>query len=163
MHIKYSSSVNREDWHYVLEHADLANTFHAPEYFDIQTSSVGHTLLYGCCYSHNEPIAVIVGVRNNSGYHQGLIEIGTKSGGYPLMINHYDQRSLAKQIKNDFIRHFATQHLSEQRFIFYPCFHLDECILEEPVWQCTTQYDATAFLNLRRDEDALFWRLTFLF
>lgn len=155
MPIEYSSTVNRDDWHYVLENAELANTFHTPQYFEIQASSVGHTLLYSCCYNHNEPIAIIVGVRNNSGYHQGLIEIGTKSGGYPLMIDHYDQTSEAKQIKNDFIKHFAAQYLNEQRFIFYPCFHLAECILEEPVWQCTKQYDATAFLDLGKDEDAL--------
>ena len=76
MQLTYSSTVNKDDWHHILEHADLANTFHTPEYFDIQTS-LGHRLLYMCCYRENEPIGIIVGVANNSGYHRGLIEIGT--------------------------------------------------------------------------------------
>lgn len=160
MNITYSSIVNRDHWHYVLENADLANTFHTPEYFDIQTSSVvGHRLFYECAYDHDEPIGIIVGYQNNSGYHQGLIEIGTKSGGSPLMINRYDQKPEANQIKNEFINHFAHQYLDGQRFIFYPCFHLAECILEAPAWQCTKQFDATAFLDLEPDEEVLFMGL----
>ncbi len=142
----------------MLDHAELANTFHTLEYFDIQVS-LGHTLLYACCYDHEEPIGIIAGVMNTSGYHQGLIEIGTKSGGYPLMINRYDQTPEAKGIKNRFIEHVAHQYLDGQQFIFYPCFHLDECVLEDPAWQCTKQYDSTAFLDLSADEENLWMGL----
>ena len=158
MKLTYSSTVNRDDWHYILENADLANTFHTPEYFEIQTS-LGHRLLYTCCYHENEPIGIIVGIANHSGYHQGLIEIGTKSGGYPLMINTYDQTPEASHLKNQFIESFAHQYLDGQQYIFYPCFHLDTCILEEPAWQCTKQYDSTAFLDLRAVEEALWMGL----
>jgi hypothetical protein len=154
MQIHYSSDVNRDDWHYVLRNAELANTFHTPEYFDIQCS-LGHTLLYSCCYIDDEPAAIIVGTVNNSGYHQGLIEIGTKSGGYPLMIQRYDRHAEAVRLKNNMIEHFAEENLKGQRFIFYPCFHLDSCVFEAPDWQCAKQYDATAFLDLEPDEEAL--------
>ncbi len=155
MQIRYSSTVNRNDWHFVLKHAGLANTFHTPEYFDIQCS-LGHTLLYSCCYNHDTPIGIIAGVVNNSGYHQGLIEIGTKSGGYPLMIDEYDQTPEGEQLKQQFFEHFAQQYLRKRRFIVYPCFHLKECsVLEDPFWQCLKQYDSTAFLDLHPDEEDL--------
>ncbi len=158
MQITYSSTVNRQHWQYILANADLANVFHTPEYFEIQTSAaVGHTLVYACAYDQDEPVGIIAGYQNNSGYHQGLIEIGTKSGGYPLMIHRYDHHPEATQIKNAFIQHVARQYLDGQKFIFYPCFHLDECILKDPVWQCTTQFDPTAFLDLTRAEDIL-WK-----
>ncbi len=156
MPIEYSLTVNKNDWQYVLDNAGLANTFHSPEYFDIQTL-VGHTLLYTCCYHHDEPIGIITGYLNNSGYHTGLIEVGTKSGGYPLMIDRYDQSVEASSLKNRFIEFFAHQYLDKQRFFFYPCFHLKECILEDPIWGCTKQYDSTTFLDLHADEDSL-WR-----
>ncbi len=156
MPITYSTTINKDHWHYVLKHADLANTFHTPEYFDIQTSPiVGHSLLYLCAYADDEPIGVIVGYQNNSGYHQGLIEIGTKSGGCPLMITQYDQHPGAERIKNEFIEAFARHYLDGQRFIFYPCVHLEQCVLDNPEWQCFQQLDSTAFLDLTPDEDAL--------
>ena len=131
MQITYSSVVNRDDWNAVLQQAELANVFHTPEYFDIQTA-LGHKLLYSCCYVQNEPIGIIVGVVNDSGYHQGIIEIGTKSGGLPLIIPRYDQSPRSREIKNRFIEHFAQQHFSQQqRLIFYSCFHLDECVLDD--------------------------------
>ena len=154
MQITYSTTVNRDDWQYVIKHADLANTFHTPEYFDIQTS-LGHRLVYACCYNQDEPIGIIVGVINDSGYHQGLIEVGTKSGGYPLMIRRYDRGTDAADIKNDFIAYFAKQYFEGRHFIFYPCFHLDECILENSAWGCTKQLDSTTFLDLRPDEETL--------
>ncbi|MBD3308284.1 peptidoglycan bridge formation glycyltransferase FemA/FemB family protein [candidate division KSB3 bacterium] len=153
---EYSSTVRRDDWQYVLDHASLANTFHTPDYYDIQTS-LGHTLLYSCCYEQGEPIGIMVGTMNTSGYHQGLIEVGTKSGGYPLMIDRFDQAPDAEQIKNAFIAHFAREYFTGQRFIMYPCFHLTHCVLEEPGWDCITQYDSTAFLDLRSDEETL-WK-----
>ena len=159
MQITYSSDVNRDDWNTVLQQAELANVFHTPEYFDIQTA-LGHKLVYSCCYDQNTPIGIIVGVVNDSGYHQGIIEIGTKSGGLPLMIPRYDQSPRSGEIKNRFIEHFAQQHFSrQQHLIFYPCFHLDECVLDDPVWQCAKQYDSTAFLDLQQEEDALWMGL----
>jgi hypothetical protein len=156
MQLEYSSSVNRDDWQYVLEHAGLANVFHTPEYFDMQMH-VGHSLLYMCCYDNGKPIGIIAGYKNNSGYHTGFIEIGTKSGGYPLMIDEYDQSEEAGHIKNTFIEYFDHQYLENQRFLFYPCFHLQKCILEDPAWGCTKQYDSTAFLNLQLEEETL-WK-----
>jgi lipid II:glycine glycyltransferase (peptidoglycan interpeptide bridge formation enzyme) len=156
MHIEYSVTINRDDWHDVLTHAGLANVFHTPEYFDLQVQ-VGHSLVYMCCYGQGKPIGIITGYKNTFGYHQGLIEIGTKSGGYPLMIEQYDQTPEASQIKNAFIEYFAHQCLHGQRFFFYPCFHLQACTLEDPVWGCLKQYDATAFLNLQLDEATL-WK-----
>ncbi|PIE34172.1 hypothetical protein CSA56_08520 [candidate division KSB3 bacterium] len=156
MQIIYSSTVNRDDWRYVLEHSALANTFHTLEYFDIQASDLlGHELLYSCCYIDDEPAAIIAGVRNAAGYHQGLIEIGTKSGGYPLLIDTYDQQPDSERLKNQFIEHFARTYFQGERFIFYPSFNLEQCILDQATWQCTKQYDATAFLDLCQDEDAL--------
>lgn len=156
MQVEYTSIVNRDDWQSVLDNAGLANVFHTPEYFDKQTY-IGHTLLYICCYHDGKPIGIIAGYKNNSGYHTGLIEVGTKSGGYPLMIDWYDQSDDASSIKNEFITYFAHQYLENQRFFFYPCFHLQECILEDPVWGCTKQYDSTAFLNLQLEEETL-WK-----
>ena len=158
MQLEYSPIVNRNDWQYVLDHACLANIFHTPEYFDLQLR-VGHTLIYVCCYHQGEPIGMIAGYQNTSGYHNGLIEIGTKSGGYPLMIEQYDQSAEASQIKNRFIGYFAHQYLDGQPFFFYPCFHFKEteCILEDPAWGCIKQYDATAFLDLQLAEETL-WK-----
>jgi hypothetical protein len=156
MQLDYSSTVNRRDWQYVLDHAGLANIFHTPEYFDAQ-GRVGHAPVYLGCYSQGEPIGFIAGYQNASGYHAGLIEIGTKSGGYPLMIDSYDQAPDAEQIKNAFIDYFGRQYLDGQRFLFYPCFHLQACTLDDPVWGCVKQYDATAFLDLTRAEDIL-WK-----
>ncbi len=159
MQITFSSIVNRDDWNHVLRHAALANVFHSPEYFDIQTA-LGHKLLYSCCYDQEEPVGIIVGVRNDSGYHQDIIEIGTKSGGLPLLISRYDQTVEARVLKNRFIEHFAQQYFqSPQRFIFYPCFHLDKCLLADPIWQCMQQYDSTVFLDLQREEHSLWMGL----
>ena len=156
MQITYSLTVNRDDWRYVLENAALANTFHTPEYFDIQSSELlGHTLLYSCCYIDDKPAAIIAGVRNASGYHQGLIEVGTKSGGYPLTIDTYDRHPDSEYLKNQFIDHFAQKYFKGEHFIFYPSFNLENCILEQNNWQCLKQYDATAFLDLRPDEESL--------
>jgi len=156
MQITYSSTVNRDDWRYVLENAALANIFHTLEYFDVQTSSLlGHTLLYSCCYIDDEPAAIITGVRNASGYHQGLIEVGTKSGGYPLMIDAYDQHPDAEHLKNRCIEYFARRYLQGERWIFYPSFNLEHCILDQGDWHSTKQYDAAAFLDLRQDEETL--------
>lgn len=150
--------VNRDDWRYVLEHAGLANVFHTPEYFDVQTSdAVGHTMLYMGCYDQGQPVGVIVGYQNTSGYHQGLIEIGTKSGGYPLMIDAYDQRPDTNQIKNAFIEHFAQHYLQGQQFLLYPCFHMQTCVCEKPEWNCMKQLDPTAFIDLRQAEEVL-WK-----
>lgn len=158
--LEYSTDVNRGDWNYVLQHAPLANVFHTPEYFDIQTSDVvGHKLLYMCCYDQDEPVGIIVGYQNTFGYHQGFIEVGTKSGGCPLMIDEYDQRPDAGQIKNAFIEEFARQYLEGQQFLFYPCFHLQNCIFEEPSRRCTKQYDSTAFIDLQQDEELLWKKL----
>ena len=154
MNIRFSSTVRLDDWHYVLERAELANAFHTPEYFDIQ-QSLGHVLLYSCCYIDDEPAAIIAGAINHSGYHQGLIEVGTKSGGYPLTIEKYDRRPDAARLKNAMIEEFARQHLEGRNFLFYPCFHLDSCILEGTSWGCVTQFDATVFLDLQPDEHAL--------
>ncbi len=154
MHIRYSSTIRRDDWHDVLKHAELANTFHTPEYFDIQ-QSLGHGLLYSCCYINDEPAAIIVGTVNHSGYHHGLIEVGTKSGGYPLTIEKYERHPDVTQIKNAMIEEFARQHLEGRNFLFYPCFQLDSCVLEEPSRGCVKQFDATAFLDLHPDENDL--------
>ena len=142
----------------MLQQASLANIFHAPEYFDLQTQ-VGHTLAYACCYRDGAPIGMIAGYRNNFGYHAGLIEVGTKSGGYPLMIDEYDGAPDAAQIKNQFIAYFARQYLAGPPFFFYPCVHLPDgaCLFEDAAWGCVKQYDATAFLNLQLDE-ALLWK-----
>lgn len=154
MNIRYSSSIQRDDWQYVLKRAELANTFHTPEYFDIQ-QSLGHELLYLCSYIDDEPAAVMVGTVNRSGYHQDLIEIGTKSGGYPLTIEKYDRHADAAQLKNGMIEEFYRQYLENRHFLFYPCFHLESCILENPSYGCVKQFDATAFLDLTPDEDEL--------
>ena len=154
MNIQYSSSIRRDDWSYVLTQAGLANTFHTPEYFDIQ-QSLGHKLLYLCCYIDDEPAAIIAGTVNHSGYHQGMIEIGTKSGGYPLTIEKYDRHPDAAPLKNGMIEEFLRRYLQDRSFLFYPCFHLEPCILEEPSRQCVKQFDATAFLDLKPDEQDL--------
>ena len=154
MNIRYSSTVRRADWNYVLEHAELANTFHTSEYFDIQ-QSLGHSLLYSCCYIDDEPAAMIAGTVNHSGYHKDFIEIGTKSGGYPLMTERFDRHPDAVQIKNDMIEEFARRYLQGRNFLFYPCFHLDSCVLESSSWGSLKQFDATAFLDLRPNEDDL--------
>ncbi|GAK49010.1 FemAB family protein [Candidatus Moduliflexus flocculans] len=156
MHITYSSDIQREDWRHVLEHADLANIFHTPEYFDMQTT-IGHGLAYLCAYIDDEPVSVIAGYRNAFGYHAGLLEIGTKSGGYPLMIAHYDQHPDADEIKNAMIAEFARRELEGQRFVFYPCFHMQTCLFDDPEWECVKQLDATAFLDLTQEERVL-WK-----
>ncbi|PIE29994.1 hypothetical protein CSA57_05445 [candidate division KSB3 bacterium] len=155
MNIRYSAAVRRDDWLHVLKNADLANIFHSPEYFDIQ-QSLGHELLYSCCYIDDEPVAVIVATLNRFGYYQDWVEVGTKSGGCPVMIDKYDQHPEADTLKNAMIEAFARQHLKGRRFLFYPCFHLRACILEAPEWNCVTQFDDTAFLDLHADEDELF-------
>ncbi len=154
----YSTTVDRTDWQYVLEHAGLANVFHTPAYFDAQTSEkVGHKLLYMCCCDQDRPIGIIAGYQNMSGYHQGFIEVGTKSGGYPLMIDAYDQRPDADQIKNAFIARFAQHYLHGQQFLFYPCFNMQTCVFEDDAWGCIKQLDSTAFIDLQQDEEAL-WK-----
>lgn len=154
--MNYTTTVHRADWQSVLKRARLANIFHAPEYFDIQTA-LGHTLVYLACYDAGQPIGIIAGYRNNFGYHTGLIEVGTKSGGYPVLIDAYDQRPDADQIKNDFIEAFARQYLDDQHFFFYPCFHLKQCLFEDPMWQCVKQADAAVLLDLQPDE-AVLWK-----
>ena len=156
--MEYSTTVNRNDWQYVLEHAGLANAFHTPVYFDAQTSAiVGHQLLYMGCYDQGQPIGIIAGYQNMSGYHQGFIEVGTKSGGYPLLIDAYDQRPDADLIKNAFITRFAQHYLEGQRFLFYPCFHMQTCVFEDDSWGCLKQLDSTTFIDLQQDEETL-WK-----
>ncbi len=156
MRISYSSDINREDWQHVLQHAELANVFHTPEYFDMQTQ-IGHGLAYLCAYADGEPVGVIAGYRNAFGYHAGLLEIGTKSGGYPLMIDRCDNRPDADSLKNAFIAEFARRYLDEQRFIFYPCVRMQTCLFEDSAWNCVKQFDSTAFIDLRQEESAL-WK-----
>ncbi len=156
--MKYSTTLYLDDWRDVLEHSGLANVFHTPDYFDLQTSEVvGHRLLYMCCHDQGRPIGIIAGYQNTSGYHQGFIEVGTKSGGYPLLIDEYDQRSDADQIKNAFIEQFAQHYLTGRQFLFYPCFHMQTCVFGEPDWNCITQLDSSAFIDLRQDEEIL-WK-----
>lgn len=158
MQLTSSATVNRSDWQTVLAAADLANTFHTPEYFDIQTS-LGHPLVYACAYVDGQPVGVIVGVRNLSGYHQGLIEIGTKSGGYPLMIHAIEQRADAAEIKNQFLADFARANLVGQQFLFYPDVRMSACLFDDPAWGCVKQFDATAFLDLDRAENDIWMGL----
>jgi hypothetical protein len=154
--LEYSSTVKRDDWNYVLAHAGLANALHTPEYFETQTRA-GHALLYLCCYHEGKPIGIITGSENTSGYHEGFIEIGSKSGGYPLLIDEYDQSAEASRIKNAFLEVFARQYLKKKHFLLYPCFHLQECMFDDPAWNCIKQYDSTAFLDLTREEEFL-WK-----
>lgn len=154
--MNYSITVNRDDWQRVLHHASAANIFHAPEYFDLQTQ-IGHTLVYLACYDNNQPIGIIAGYRNNFGYHTGLIEVGTKSGGYPVLIDAYDQRPDADQIKNACIEEFYRQYLHDQHFFFYPCFHMQTCLFDDPTWRCTKQMDAAVLLDLQ-PEEAVLWK-----
>jgi lipid II:glycine glycyltransferase (peptidoglycan interpeptide bridge formation enzyme) len=156
IHLEYSSIIDRNDWNDVLTHAGLANALHTPEYFETQTRA-GHTLLYLCAYHESRPIGVISGSENRSGYHEGFIEIGSKSGGYPLLIDAYDQAAEASQIKNAFLEVFAQQYLKEKHFLLYPCFHLQECIFDDPDRGCIKQYDSTAFLDLTCEEELL-WK-----
>lgn len=156
--MEYSATINRDDWREVLEHAELANVFHTPTYFDAQTSeAVGHELLYLGCYDQGRPVGIIAGCRNTDGYHRGLIEIGTKSGGYPLMVDEYDQRPDADRLKNDFLTEFANRYLQDAAFLAYPCFHMQSCVFEDAAWGCIKQFDTAAFLDLQQDEDRL-WK-----
>jgi hypothetical protein len=157
MQLEYSSTVDRADWHDVLEHASLANVFHTPTYFDLQ-QRVGHALVYLGCYHAGRPIGIIAGYRNTFGYHAGLLEIGTKSGGYPVLIDAYETSADAAQIKQACIAAFAARYLDDQPFLFYPCFHLQTVpLFEDPASGCLKQYDSTAFLDLQQPEVVL-WK-----
>lgn len=154
----YSTTVNRDHWRAVLEQSRLANVFHTPGYFDAQTApEVGHELLYLCCYDEGRPVGVIAGYRNTAGYHEGLVEAGTKSGGWPVMIDEYEQREDADAIKNAFILEYLRRHLADRPFLFYPCFNMRWCVLEENEHHCARQIDQAAVIDLRRDEDLL-WK-----
>jgi len=156
MKIKYTTEINKQDWQYILDNASSANIFHSAEYFDIQQAD-GHQPVYACCYDGEKPVAVIAGVINKIGYHQGLTEIGTKSGGFPLMTDEYDHREDSEKIKNDFIRYFTETCLKDNKFFFYPCFNMKSCILENPEFNCKKQYDQTVMLDLKSGTDNL-WK-----
>ncbi len=144
---------------HVLRHAALANVFHSPEYFDIQTA-LGHKLLYSCCYDQEEPVGIIVGVRNDSGYHQDIIEIGTKSGGLPLLISRYDQTVEARVLKNRFIEHFAQQYFqAPSGSSFIPVFTLTNACLLIRSGNVRNSIDSTVFLDLQREEHSLWMGL----
>ena len=154
----FSTEVNLNDWQQVLDQADLANVFHTPDYFEAQTSpEVGHELLYMCCYDEGRPVGIIAGYQNTSGYHEGLVEVGTKSGGYPLLVNDYDRRPDADEIKNAFIRRYVEHYLERRPFVFYPCFHMQRSDFDRGYSACTRQLDSCAFIDLRQDEEVL-WR-----
>lgn len=154
MKITYSDKLNENDWRYVLDNAAFANVFHTIEYAQLQCHD-GHKILFACCYDQNRPTGIIVGYLNRTGYHRGFIEVGTKSGGWPLMIDDYDQEENADEIKNDFIRYFADTFIQNEKFFFYPCFHMKECIFEQPDMGCQKQYDQTVILDLSAGVDAL--------
>ena len=156
MRLDYSTDINRADWQAILRQADTANVFHAPEYFDLQTQ-IGHGLVYLCAYAEGEPVGVIAGYRNQFGYHAGLIEIGTKSGGWPVMIDRLDRLPDADEIKNAFLAEFARRYLDGQKFVLYPCFRMKTCVFEDPARGCAKQLDATAFIDLTLDESVL-WK-----
>ena len=156
--MNYSTTVKRDDWNAVLEQARTANVFHTPEYFDAQTTEeVGHRLLYLCCYDEGRPVGVIAGYENASGYHRGLAEVGTKSGGCPVMIDEYDQRPDADRIKNTFIRHYLERCLGTRPYLFYPCFNMADNLFEQEVPGVVRQVDSTAFIDLGQPEETL-WK-----
>ncbi|MBT8038728.1 MAG: GNAT family N-acetyltransferase [Gammaproteobacteria bacterium] len=158
--MNFSTQVHLNDWREVLEQADLANVFHTPDYFEAQTSpGVGHKLLYMCCYDQRRPVGIIAGYQNTSGYHEGLVEIGTKSGGYPLLTNEYDRRPDADEIKNVFIRRYVEHYLESRPFVFYPCFHMQESDFDRGYSTCARQLDSCAFIDLLKDEDSLWQNL----
>lgn len=156
--MEYSTAVNRDDWLAVLERSSTANVFHTPEYFDAQTApQVGHELLYLCAYDAGRPVGIIAGYRNASGYHAGLVEVGTKSGGCPVLIDEYAHRPDAEAIKNTFILEYLQRHLLQRPFIFYPCFNMADCVLGEPSRGLTRQIDQAAFIDLLLPEEQL-WK-----
>lgn len=156
--MNYSTEINLADWQTVLNQAGLANVFHTPDYFEAQASPlVGHELLYMCCYDGDRPVGIIAGYLNRSGYHEGLVEVGTKSGGYPVMIDDYDRGPDADEIKNEFIRRYAEVYLKGRPFVFYPCFNMQQSTFDLGYLSCSRQLDSCAFIDLAKDEDIL-WR-----
>ena len=154
MGIRFTTDLNTEDWEYVLEHAGTANIFHTVPYFGIQQAD-GHDVVTACAYDGDQPVAIIAGTVTNTGYHKGLIEIGTKSGGWPVMIDAYEEKENAEQIKNEMIAYFYDRFLAGKRFFFYPCFRMKNSIFENPEPDCKKQYDHTVLLDLSRGADAL--------
>ena len=156
--LRYSTKLEQKDWRQVLNNSKLANVFHTVEYFDILRND-GNKILYACCYENDEPIGIIVGNLNKVGYHQGLIEIGSKSGGFPLMVDKYSRGIDADKIKNDFIKYYAETYLKNNLFFFYPCFNMKDCVLEETDWECRKQYDQTVLLDLTKGTGKLWKQL----
>ncbi len=150
MNLTYSRDVNEKDWQYVLDNSKLANSFHTIEYFKAQQMD-GHELLYACLYDDKKPVAIVVGVNNKTGYHEGIVEVGTKSGGLPVMIDGYDEKEDSDQMKNDFIKYFMKEHVGDKKFFFYPDSNMSDIVFEGDQYKCKRQIDQTVFLKLVPD------------
>ncbi len=155
MGIHFTTEIKRKDWEYILEHSGNANIFHSSRYFDIQKAD-GHGFAGAMCCDGELPVALIAATVNRSGYHKGMIEVGSKSGGWPLMTDTYEIKKDADAIKNKLAAYFYEKHLADAPFFFYPCFSMQSSIFENAAaWQCTKQYDHTVLLDLSAGKDAL--------